>query len=181
MRALYFRSFCLITTGFLLAVGAVATSVVQLSLEELIDQSNLIVSGRITRSWTDWDAQHQYIWTHYEISVSNTHKGQPGSTVIISEPGGIIGDRGMTIAGTVSYLTGENVLVFLNRVPNGYLRTTGWGQGGYTVDEKGILHASSSLRPGSSGVTLNGMSISELHQRIASRLRGQQNGTVTAH
>jgi hypothetical protein len=70
-------------------------------------------------------------------------------------------------------------------VPNGYLRTTGWGQGKYTVDEKNILHASASLRSieivqgkgtatGTPIRTLEGMSSAELHNRIAARLRSQQ-------
>jgi hypothetical protein len=169
----------------LLTCVAGATSVPQLSFEELIDHSDLIVSGQVTRSWAEWDSEHKFIWTHYEVAVSAAHKGTPGATAVVSEVGGIVGDRGMSVAGTVGYQTGEKVLVFLTRVPNGYLRTTGWGQGKYTVDEKNILHASASLRSieivqgkgtatGTPIRTLEGMSSAELHNRIAARLRSQQ-------
>ncbi len=120
-----------------------ATSVIQLSFEELVDHSESIVSGQVTRSWADWDSEHKFIWTHYEVAVSAVHKGAPGATVVVSELGGAVDGQAMTVAGTVTYQPGENVLIFLTRVPNGYLRTTGWGQGKYTVDGKGILHGRS--------------------------------------
>ena len=174
MRHLFSRCARLFASSFLVICSAGATSVEQLSFEELIDHSNLIVSGQVTRAWADWDSEHKFIWTHYEVAVSATHKGTPGSTVVISEAGGVVGDRGMSIAGTISYQPGEKILVFLTRVPNGYLRTTGWSQGKYTVDDKGTLHAASSLRPGTSIAALEGMSAAELHTRVANRLRQQQ-------
>jgi hypothetical protein len=118
-----------------------ATSVPSLSFEELTDHSELIVAGQINRAWADWDTAHKYIWTHYELSVSAALKGTPGATVILSEPGGLVGIQGMSIAGSVGYQAGEAVLVFLQRMPNGYLRTTGWSQGKYIVDKAGRLHA----------------------------------------
>jgi hypothetical protein len=116
-----------------------ATSVSSLSFEELTDRSEVIVTGKIDRAWADWDAEHKYIWTHYELGVSTALKGTPGDTVVLSEPGGLVGIQG--IAGSVDYQPGEAVLVFLQRMPNGYLRTTGWSQGKYTVDKAGRLHA----------------------------------------
>ncbi len=62
----------------------------------------------------------------------------------LSEPGGIVGDKGMNIAGAVGYQQGENVVVFLQRMPNGYLRTAGWSQGKFRVDQDGKLHGDAS-------------------------------------
>jgi hypothetical protein len=123
-----------------------ATSVSSLSFEELTDRSEVVVTGKINRAWADWDAEHKYIWTHYELGVSAALKGTPGSTLILSEPGGLVGIEGMSIAGSVRYQAGEAVLVFLQRMPNSYLRTTGWSQGKYTVDKAGRLH--SAVLPG---------------------------------
>jgi len=117
-----------------------------MSFEELTDRSEVVVSGQVTRSWSDWDSEHKYIWTHHEIKVSGALKGSAASTVVVSEPGGVVGNRAMSTAGVVAYSAGEQVAVFLERMPNGYLRTTGWGQGKYTVDSSGRLHADASLR-----------------------------------
>lgn len=188
MESLFARWARLFASSLLLICGAGATSVPQISFEELIDQSNLIVSGEVTRSWTDWDSAQKFIWTHYEVAVSSAHKGTPGSTVVVSEVGGVAGGLRMTVAGTVSYQPGEKVLVFLTRMPNGYLRTTGWGQGKYSVDEKGTLHASASLRgvemvqsagrpAGTSISSLEGMSTAQLHSLVVARSRKAEGGT----
>ena len=174
-----------LSLALLWAMTAGATIVPNLSFEEITDHSELIVSGQITRSWTDWDSQHRYIWTHYELAVSARHKGASAATIIVSEPGGVVGIEGLAVAGAVGYQPGEHVLIFLQRMPNGYLRTTGWSQGKYDVDAAGRLHAQSAVGsvelvdvPGKAAAAtplriLNGMSVAELHTRIAARLKSQ--------
>lgn len=176
---------CVIPLVLLWTTTAGATSVPSLSFESLTDRSELVVSGQVARSWTDWDSEHKYIWTHYELSVSATHKGASAATVVVSEPGGVVGIEGQAVAGVVGYQTGERVLVFLQRMPNGYLRTTGWSQGKFEVDAAGRLHPESTLGavelvgvPGKPAAAtplriLNGMSVTELHGRIAARLKTQ--------
>jgi hypothetical protein len=88
----------------------------------------------------------------------------------------------------VVYQVGDRVLVFLQRMPNGYLRTTGWSQGKYIVDSSGRLHAETSLRgleivsaqkgapltqPATPLLTLDGMNVTELRGRISARLQKQ--------
>ena len=124
-----------ITISWLLLSQVLATTLPRLSFEELTDTSDLVVSGRITRAVAAWDNDRKYIWTHYELSVASAQKGTPGTTVDFAEPGGAIDGVAMTIPGSVVYEPGERVLVFLQRMPNGYLRTTGWGQGKYKIDE----------------------------------------------
>ena len=171
----------LIAAGLFLLQAVRAAVIARLSFEELIDTSDLIVAGRVTRDWTAWDAHHKYIWTHYEVSVHSAQKGAPGQLVEMAEPGGTLDGILMSIAGTVVYTPGENILVFLQRMPNGYLRTTGWGQGRYLVDAKGRIHAQSMLRglevidtktPVRTPLTtLNGMSLDQLRLRIAAHMR----------
>jgi hypothetical protein len=174
-----------IACTLLLVCSAGATSVPRISFNEMTDQSEVIATGRITRTWSDWDPTHQYIWTHYQMTVGSTYKGQGVETIEISEPGGVVGNMGMDVAGAVRYGVGDNVLVFLQRMPNGYLRTTGWGQGQYRIDERGALHASESLRaedlqgrvnPGFS--SLDGRTLVEVGGRVSARVRALQNGGV---
>jgi hypothetical protein len=157
--------------GIAIAASAFATTIPSLSFAELTDRSELIVSGQINRSWTDWDPEHKYIWTHYELAVSSVLKGNPSSTVTLSEPGGTIGLQSMSIPGAVAYGAGSTVLVFLQRMPNGYLRTTGWSQGKFTLDAAGRIHAEgraaeSTLR------SLDGMSVAQLRELVTSRVKG---------
>jgi hypothetical protein len=170
--------------SLLFALGLSATIAPSITFEQMTDQSELVVQGQVTRSWSDWDSEHKYIWTHYEIAVAGTQKGRAGATVVVSEPGGVVGDKAMAIAGVVGYSAGEQVAVFLQRMPNGYLRTAGWGQGKFAVDSTGHLHAAASMRGmevvavdqkakaprGTSLRNLEGISVGELKTRVAARV-----------
>jgi len=166
----------------LLSIGH-ASTIQRLSFDALIDQSDLIVSGTITRSWTAWGSSHRYIWTHYEMAVSGAAKGTPGATVTISEPGGVLDGQGFAVGGAVVYQPGETVLVFLNRVPNGYLRTTGWAQGKCAIDQFGRLHGGVSLRDvapataKSGASSLEGLTLQQAFTRIAAHTRGNPGRT----
>jgi hypothetical protein len=151
--------------GTALVFSVYATSIARLSLDELTDTSDMVVAGHVNRSWAAWDDNHKY----------------PPSTVEFAEPGGTMDGVAMAIAGSVSYHSGESVFIFLQRMPNGYLRTTGWGQGRYSVDASGTLHSDSALRgldvvdtktavaATSSARSLEGMSIAQAGARIAAR------------
>jgi hypothetical protein len=169
--------------SLLFALRLSATIIPSLTFEQMTDQSELVVQGQVTRSWSDWDSEHKYIWTHYEIAVAGTQKGRAAATVVVSEPGGAVGDKAMSIAGVVGYAPGEQVAVFLQRMPNEYLRTTGFGQGKFAVDKTGHLHAAAmrgmevvevgkkTTGPiGTSLRNLEGISVGELKTRVAARV-----------
>lgn len=183
MRYGIHRWITVFTCGFLLVSIASATSVARLSFEELTDQSELVVSGRINRSWTEWDTEHKYIWSRYELSVSGSLKGSAASSLVFSEPGGIVGDTGMSIPGAVGYAAGEEVVIFLQRMPNGYLRTAGWSQGKFGVDQTGKLHGAASqagleiVGTNAHAATplrsLDGLNVVQLRGLIAARAKAQ--------
>ena len=130
-----------VPTGIVLVAGltttlAPAAIAPRLSLESMIDRSPLIVEGHVTRSWTAWDSAHQYIWTHYEVQVTDSLRG-PGSNLTVSEPGGSLDGVNQGFSGSVGYASGEHILLFLFRTPAGYWRTTGGAQGKVTVRGNG--------------------------------------------
>jgi hypothetical protein len=171
----------LVVSALVLWQAASASDLPRLSFNDLIDQSEVVASGTITRAWADWDPDHKYIWTHYELAVSATHKGVAARTADIAEPGGELNGMGMAISGAASYRVGENVLVFLSRMPNGYLRTTGFGQGKYVVDSNGRLHGTTMLKTSEAATqggaatpairTLEGMTVSQIVQLVGARVR----------
>jgi hypothetical protein len=110
-----------------------ATLVPRMSLEEVVDASESIVQGTIIRTWSAWDEGHKSIWTHYEIQVADKLKGSVPGSIVVSEPGGTVGETELQIAGTPQYEVGEEVVLFAERTPLGYLRTCGWGQGKFRV------------------------------------------------
>lgn len=181
---LYLKTPKFFMLGMLTAFAASATSVPRISFEQLIDRSELVVTGQIVRSWSDWDASHHNIWTHHVLAVASVQKGKTASTVVLSEPGGVFGGLRQTVVGAVQYQPGEKVVVFLERMPNGYLRTTGWSQGKYSIDDAGRVHASAALAglelvagKMSGSVPPDGITSAQLTARVLARVRSQQTGT----
>ena len=109
-----------------------ATQVPTMSLEQVVDQAEVIAEGRVVRSWSGWDAAHRYVWTHYEVEVDGVLAGAAGRRMVLSEPGGEADGVRMVVSGAVPYGMGEAVMVFAYRTPVGFWRTVGWQQGKYT-------------------------------------------------
>jgi hypothetical protein len=158
----------------LICAAAQATLVPALSLEDLVEQSEIIAHGRVTSSWAVWDNGHKYIWTHYRIEVLDPLRGNPGASVVASEPGGSLDGVTMRISGAPDYAVGEEAIVFLYRTPIGYLRATGYGQGKYTVTARARIRANLNgfellKRDSSRGVplsSLDGLTITEFKARV---------------
>jgi hypothetical protein len=163
----------LLLSALVMVQLAAASDLPQLSFNQMTDSSELVVSGTVTRTWADWDPDHKYIWTHYELAVSATHKGTAGQTVDIAEPGGQVNGMGMSISGAAGYAVGENVLAFLSRMPNGFLRTAGLGQGKYLLDTSGKVHGQTIFKSDSTETirSLDGLSVSRVRQLVGARVR----------
>lgn len=127
--------FRLLLWTLLSLTAAHATLVPRLSLEQLATESESVVHGTVVRRWAAWGPSRQFIWTHHEVRVVDVLKGRAALTVVVSEPGGEIGDIGIAIAGAPRYEVGQEVVLFLDRTPIGYLRGAGWGQGNFAVVE----------------------------------------------
>lgn len=167
----------------LLSIGAAsATSLQQISFEELVDRADSIVVGRVTRTWSDWDADHKFIWTNSEVAVESASKGSLNRTVTVSELGGEADGVSMTVAGSPRYVQGEHVVVFLKQNAGMAYRTLGWTQGHYQIDAHGRIHGE--LAHGNVQLTraktqsaesvvysLEGITVQELHRRVANRVR----------
>ena len=165
--------------------AANATTVPRLELRELSRAAEVVVHGQVIRHWPAWDPSHRFIWTHYAIQVRDRLKGGAADTTVISEPGGIVNGMGMKVAGVPEYRDGEEVVVFLHRMPNGYWRCYGLMQGKFTVagdggGEKRVradLSGSDTIETrgkltgkartaGTSLESLNGLTLTEFKRRI---------------
>lgn len=116
--------------------GAVhASAAPRLTLAEMAEASDYIVEATVLRSWTTWDEPHRFIWTHYELSVTEWLKAPVASdrTIVVSEPGGTADGLTMLDIDATPYLAGEKVVVLARRTPEGFLRAAGNGQGKFTI------------------------------------------------
>jgi hypothetical protein len=108
-----------------------------LTLDALIARSDRIVYGRVVSTRPVWDPATRTIWTHTELLVLDCPKGQAGATVVITEPGGILGEVGHVFVGVPTFSLNEEVVVFLSPQGGDRLRVTGLRQGVYPVRRDG--------------------------------------------
>ncbi|HVW07223.1 MAG TPA: hypothetical protein VHC90_01500 [Bryobacteraceae bacterium] len=171
----WLRVGALLAPALLFLRVASATDLPRYTFNELTDSAEVVATGNITRTWADWDPDHAYIWTHYELAVTDVEKGTAGSSIDIAEPGGSLNGVRMSIAGATGYSVGEHVLVFLSRMPNGYLRTAGFGQGKFFIESNNHLRAEIALKPSAVGGvqmrSLDGMSLNQAAQLVGARVR----------
>jgi hypothetical protein len=168
-----------------------ATTAVERTDTDLIQEAAIIVTGHCTHLQSQW--LDRTLVTIATISVTEVLKGQAGPEVTVVLPGGIDVHRRFPIA--MSYPAApeisqqENVLLFLvpeDRVPHGYA-IVGFSQGKLTVANNGLGQpvASQNLSAlnlqGRTGAVNRGRSrtllLSELRQKIQQSLAGAAPGS----
>jgi hypothetical protein len=118
---------------FLLEMTAGAATYRRISFDTLVRSSDCIIYGRVIDSRAYWDPATSTIWTRTEILVLDEPKGQAGSTIAITEPGGVVKERGELYPGTPQFQSEQELVLFLYRAPGNRMRVTGSLQGVYAV------------------------------------------------
>jgi len=123
------------------AAPASATSMVQLTTNQLIDASESIVRGTVVEVWTELDEQGA-VWTRAQVDVTEVLKGDAGqSAVIVDQRGGTYGGLSVDVGGAARFSVGEDVLLFLETLGAGHTVPVGWMQGKYTIQMDPYLRA----------------------------------------
>jgi hypothetical protein len=129
--------------ALLCALPAGATSLLRVEVPELSRKADAVVRGTVRRVESRWSADGRRIVTDVEIQVAETLKGAPGSTVLVTQPGGRVGDIGQRVSGLASFAQGEEVVVFLQRRGKSAFSVRGMAQGKFQVrrspDGKAVL------------------------------------------
>jgi hypothetical protein len=178
------RSTARATLGLLVAIltvpAAQATTAVERSEADMVQEATLIVAGQCTHLQSQW-AGHTLV-TLATIQVSEVLKGSAGSTVTVALPGGVDVNRRIPVA--MSYpaapviLQQQQVLLFLTpqELVAGSYSIVGFSQGMFSLvqDAQGKSLATQSLN----GLKLQGtngqprqssgktIQLDELRQRI---------------
>ncbi len=116
----------------LAAICALATTVIPQSIEQLTQQSLLVVAGTAARTWTAWDAEHAKIYTYTEFTIAKTLKGPALPSVLVRQIGGSRDGITLRVAGVRPLVSGEQAVLFLRAGEpdgSGALSITGLMQG----------------------------------------------------
>ncbi|QRN94259.1 hypothetical protein JRI60_34690 [Archangium violaceum] len=123
----------LLPVVLLLSLSADATTMLRADLPELARSADTIVHGTVRRVESRWSGDGRRIVTDVEIQVTEALKGQAGGTVLVTQPGGRVGDIGQRVSGLASFTPGEEVVLFLERRGTQSFRVAGMAQGKYKV------------------------------------------------
>ena len=117
-----------------LAGPALATTLEQLSLDEMARQSTAIVRARVTGSHAA--TRTGDIYTYFQLQVLENWKGQGSTEVAV--PGGVVGGIRQSVTGAPELKIGQEYVLFLWTSPSGLTQVIGLSQGLFTlVDSNG--------------------------------------------
>jgi hypothetical protein len=121
--------------------GVSATVLVPLTDAELVATSAFIVRGHVV----DMEAAElpgPRIVTQVTIVLEETVKGRVLSDrMILTSPGGQLGDRSVHVYGAPEFTLGEEVLVFARRAGDGTVHANGLALGKYGIERDGAARA----------------------------------------
>jgi hypothetical protein len=131
-------TFLALTLAITGATSAARASIVEaLDLDALVAEAEDVVLARVIKQWSHYDERGRIV-TDYSMQVEETQKGKSvaGAALTVRRLGGVVGDRGMRIAGEPTFRVGELVLLFGRRDGETYLRPVGMAQGAMRVFEQ---------------------------------------------
>ncbi|HET7215597.1 MAG TPA: hypothetical protein VFL79_18550 [Terriglobia bacterium] len=148
--------------GFWLALPAVATTLVRMSLSQLAQASSAIVQGRVVAQTTRTDAGGTRVYTYTTVQLEKALKGQPPATITIQQPGGTVGNFHVRVPGTALLRPGTQYVLFLEQAAGagGAYRLVGMMQGAFRVYqqrngvERRVVLPLGSLSAGSSSANI---------------------------
>jgi hypothetical protein len=119
---------------FIFVKPSTATTAVLLTDVQLAASSRVIIVGEVLSLKSQWDGDHQNIYTYVKVHVSSTIKGNlKGDQIVFKQLGGRVGDASTVIFGAPEYEVGQRVLLFLDTARNGTLRIAHLFQGKYDI------------------------------------------------
>ena len=123
---------------FVATLHAPATQFVPLSVEQLVEYSQIVLRGTVVSKTCQRDAEGR-IFTKVELHVIEVWKGPVTNHCTIVQSGGTVGDECALVPGQAVYSVGEEVVVFLALNERGEGVTLGLAHGKFKVwkDEAG--------------------------------------------
>jgi len=162
-----------------LAPRALATSLEQLTLDEMAQKSTAIVRARVTGSHSGMRGAN--IYTFFELQVMETWKssGQtPGlTTTEVAIPGGVADGIRQSVTGAPELKPGQEYVLFLWTSRSGLTQVIGLSQGLFQLSEEGSgkavakRPASSELMVVRSGLPVDDPAVSMPLQDLRTQVR----------
>ncbi len=125
-----------------LSIPLHATTMFQLSLQDLSTGAEKVVQAKVTAVVTQWNKDKTIINTYIRMNIIDDLIGDDeDNEIIIKQPGGQLNGRTLYVEGTSAYSVGEETVLFLFTDPMNLsaFQTIGMYQGKYVIyTENGI-------------------------------------------
>jgi hypothetical protein len=107
-----------------------------ISIEELVRTSDLIIQGEVKEISCRMEADH--IYTYVSVEISKSIKGEFPQEITLRIKGGKIGNIVEKVSGSPSFEKGERVILFLKR-KNEFFSVSGMALGKFKIiNERGV-------------------------------------------
>ena len=117
-------------------IGALQGSTLQqLSLDDMIQKSTLIVRGKAHLTGAGF--RGPIVYTHYQVQVSEIYKGSPGSRLDVAVFGGTANGVTQRFAGAPTLEENKDDVLFLWTSKSGVTQVIGLSQGLFSVTSGG--------------------------------------------
>lgn len=104
-----------------------------MTLEDLVDHSTNIVTGRCLSTTTEWNADWTKIVTVARYAIAEDLKGDAAGEIEVETLGGEIGEIGMYVPGMPTFQTGSDDVLFLTNRGTGAFEIVGMSQGKFQI------------------------------------------------
>lgn len=138
------------------ATAAYATQAAFLTPQQMGEQSELVLRGKVAGVNSYWNDKHTKIFTRTRITVDETYKGSGWAVVDIVQLGGTVGTVKSTVQGALQWTPGEEVLLFAEPYDTGSFQVSGFSQGKFKIMRDPRTGAAYVQAPSMEGVTLLG-------------------------
>jgi MYXO-CTERM domain-containing protein len=127
----------LLGAGLLLVpLPATTSTVAALGIDDLTDRADRVVRVRVTQV-TPY--QDRVVRTRIELEVQEEWKGAGDLTIVLDQPGGVLGARGTLVFGMPRFAEGDDVVLFLSEDALIGTRVLGLAQGAFEVVAGGAV------------------------------------------
>lgn len=110
------------------------------NLQKLTESSEMIIVGKVINTESEWNENRDRIFTKVKINADEFIKGNNGTgAVIITIPGGEVGEVGELYTDLPTFENDEEVLLFLKRdINNNYVVNSGL-DGKFNISNKEVV------------------------------------------
>ena len=133
-----------------------ATTLEQLTLDDMIQKSTAIVRARVTGSHSGYLGANRGagIYTYFQLQVLETWKSSGQATTEVAVPGGVVDGIRQSVAGAPALKPGQEYVLFLWTSRSGLTQVIGLSQGVFNISEEGS-GGGVAKRPAASELMLN--------------------------